>query len=821
LEARVIGTCRQWLIAVALIALSLPVEASAEGRSEIAPLVDAAKQHLVDRPEDAIPYVRQIEVESTRVNDQTQRLIGMASARWLEAEVRLRTDRLDEAQRLLDSGLQLIEAVPKPVKVRGDLRMSLGNLYLFQDRAAAALAAFQEAYRIFGLVNEPRSQAIALQNIGALYTSANDVRRAERYYEQAARTFHNDPLLSLAIHNSRGNALLLLERYGEAEVEFVSAAKIAEGLNKPLLEARVLSNLARNQVESRDLLEAEHTIKRAFALVAHSNAPGLDTMLFATAARLAEGRGDLARARRLIERAFDGTDLSSTSVELRGPHFYAYSIYRALGDYRRALVHLEALKRLSDESAKVATTNSAALMAARFDYANQELTIQKLTTEQLRKSAEFQRTLFLAIGGATLVVMVSLIVGLVTIRRSRNEVRAANAVLNETNVALEKALKAKTEFLATTSHEIRTPLNGILGMTQVMLADQRLDPLVRERVELVHGAGVTMRSLVDDILDVAKMETGNMTVDPVPMDFVAIMQEAGRLWAEPARAKGLGFDVDLAGAPGWIIGDPGRIRQMTFNLLSNAIKFTAQGRVGLAARMVSVGDGVQPTLQIVVTDTGVGIAADKIGEIFESFRQADSSTTREFGGTGLGLTICRNLAQALGGDISVTSVPGQGSSFTIELPLVQAEAPAAHGGQDDSAALLILDRNPIARSMLRALFANDVETICFAATPQEAADQLDTKRIAALVIDDATARATPVGLSQVLAGLCGNRPGLFTTLLWTPQGSERECELLDAGVSQVIQKPVSGPALVQTALPGGMARKSVSKAKVPLVSEAA
>ncbi|MHA6720542.1 ATP-binding protein [Sphingomonas sp. RS6] len=813
-----IGAFRRCLIALAITVVAFPGAALAENLVDLQPLVNAAKQHLVERPEDALSYIQKIRAESARIQDKTDQAAGMATALWLEAELKIRTDHPGEAQRLLEAGIKLIEDVHQPIKVRGDLRMSLGNLYIVQDRAAAALASYQEAYRIYGRIGELRSQAIVLQSIGALYTSANDVRRAERYYEQAAKKFQGDPVLSLALHNSRGNALLLLERYQEANHEFSAAVKIARELDKPLLEARVLSNMARNQVESRDLTGAQRTLKRAFTLIAGGDAAGLDTMLLATAARLAEDRGDIHRARQLIDEAFEGVDLFSTSVEFRGPHFYAYSIYRALGDYKRALVHLEALKRLSDEAAKVATTNSAALMAARFDYANQELTIQKLTTEQLRKSAEFQRTLFLAIGSATLVVIALLTVGLITIRRSRNEVRAANAVLNETNVALEKALKAKTEFLATTSHEIRTPLNGILGMTQVMLADGRLDPLIRERVELVHGAGMTMRSLVDDILDVAKMETGNLTVDPIPMDFAALMAEAGRLWAEPAKAKGLAFDVDLAGAPGWIISDPGRIRQMTLNLLSNALKFTAEGRIGLSARAVPE----RETIEISVSDTGVGIPADKLEEIFESFRQADSSTTREFGGTGLGLTICRNLAQALGGDIRVSSEPGRGSTFTIALPLIHAEAPeAASVANAAQGGVLIVDRNPITRAMLRALFAELVETVCLAGNVDEAVAQLAANPILAVIVDDTSVRDPAVPLAQGLSKLVAAGGAPFISLLWTPKEGENEADLLDAGMAQVIHRPVSGAALVRAALPDGIARKSIPRAKDPLVSEAA
>jgi signal transduction histidine kinase len=146
-----------------------------------------------------------------------------------------------------------------------------------------------------------------------------------------------------------------------------------------------------------------------------------------------------------------------------------------------------------------------------------------------------------------------------------------------------------------------------------------------------------------------------------------------RLWEEQARGKGLIFRLELSHAPGWVVSDAARLRQIVFNLLSNAIKFTERGAVTL--RAVAEGEGEARRLRLVVTDTGIGIPTDKFEEVFESFRQVDAGTTRQFGGTGLGLTICRNLARALGGEISVDSVEGEGTSFTVDLPLVVAEAP--------------------------------------------------------------------------------------------------------------------------------------------------
>jgi nitrogen-specific signal transduction histidine kinase len=390
--------------------------------------------------------------------------------------------------------------------------------------------------------------------------------------------------------------------------------------------------------------------------------------------------------------------------------------------------------------------------------------------------------------------------GLVTIRRSRNDVRAANIDLAATNSALGKALAAKTEFLATTSHEIRTPLNGILGMTQVMLADRKMDAVTRDRIEVVHGAGVSMRALVDDILDVAKMETGNMTIEHVPFDVKATLHEVSRLWEEQARGRGIAFTLDLTDCPGRIQGDAARLRQITFNLLSNALKFTENGSISVSA--TAVDDAAQPRLRIEIADTGIGIPADKHEIIFESFRQVDAGTTRKFGGTGLGLAICRNLARAMDGDVTVRSTTGQGSTFTLELPLVRAAQIDAAAEEASPKALLILDRNPITRSMLRAVLETRAGTVLFAGSVDEAIVLLRAGSVSKILIDDATIKASddvPGALAMLASA--AKETSVASAMLWVSPSAEDRTGFLAAGIDLVIAKPIAGAALAEALYP--------------------
>jgi len=306
------------------------------------------------------------------------------------------------------------------------------------------------------------------------------------------------------------------------------------------------------------------------------------------------------------------------------------------------------------------------------------------------------------------------------------------------------------------------------------------------------------------------------------MQFAELAEEVARLWTDPATAKGPGFVVELEGGPSWIVSDPSRLRQLLFNLLSNALKFTATGAIGLRADLAPLAEGER--LRIAVFDTGIGIPDDKLEEIFESFRQADSSTTRQYGGTGLGLTICRNLAQALGGEIYVTSVKGTGSTFTLDLPLVRADAPAeaaaAAAAADAGAGVLLIERNPITRAMLRSLFEAAIERVRFANDIQEALQLLELEQFAALVIDEAAlATATNKSL-ETIAILCRIQPELRSTLLWSGGDADQRAQFLDAGLSQVIEKPIAGAELVHRAVPPS-ARKTQILGNDPLVSQAA
>ncbi|WP_084398200.1 ATP-binding protein [Henriciella aquimarina] len=245
----------------------------------------------------------------------------------------------------------------------------------------------------------------------------------------------------------------------------------------------------------------------------------------------------------------------------------------------------------------------------------------------------------------------------------REERRKAHE-LSEALQSAEQATRMKSEFLANMSHEIRTPLNGVLGMAQTLVHDD-LTPSQAEQVSIILESGRSLMVLLNDILDLSKIEAGKMQVSPVPGDLRHKLNGLYRMHETAAKEKGIELELFVApDVPAALVFDAVRVRQCVGNLISNAIKFTARGEVQVVVTSQDQGAG-EHLVTIHVADTGCGIAQDKIDGIFESFSQADGSTTRKFGGTGLGLSITRQLARMMGGDVSAVSEEGRGSVFTL------------------------------------------------------------------------------------------------------------------------------------------------------------
>ena len=300
------------------------------------------------------------------------------------------------------------------------------------------------------------------------------------------------------------------------------------------------------------------------------------------------------------------------------------------------------------------------------------------------------------------------------------EIEAANQLAQQQNRELKRradelkqsrdsavaATRMKSEFLANMSHEIRTPMNGVIGMTHLLLNT----PLSEKQLgyaRTVQQSAESLLSILNDILDLSKMEAGKMTLENFPFDLRLMLEDLCDVLAPSAHAKRLELNcVFPPVAPTKVIGDPGRLRQVLTNLMSNAIKFTERGEVSVSVRVLKENQK-RVTFRFIVADTGIGIGEDRQDRIFDSFTQADGSTTRRFGGTGLGLTICRQLTELMGGEIGVTSSLGAGSEFWIEMAFQKqpiAMMDRLQSKQDLAGVrVLVADDNPTNRFILREM----------------------------------------------------------------------------------------------------------------------
>ncbi|MCS7066595.1 MAG: ATP-binding protein [Fimbriimonadales bacterium] len=367
----------------------------------------------------------------------------------------------------------------------------------------------------------------------------------------------------------------------------------------------------------------------------------------------------------------------------------------------------------------------------------------------------------------------------------------------EMALAAEAANRAKSEFLANMSHEIRTPMNGILGMVE-LLADTPLSEEQRDYLNTLRVSADHLLGLLNDILDLSKIEAGKLHLEHLPVVLSELVTGTVRLFQARAESKGLRLTVQIAPeTPPVVLGDPVRLRQILANFISNAIKFTEQGEVAVRIHPL------ESEIRFAVQDTGIGIPPDRIASIFEPFTQADSSTTRKYGGTGLGLTICKRLAELMGGRIGVESVLGRGSTFYVDLPLPPAETPPLDAPESISALpdipagkpILLVEDNEINRKVALRMLSKLQLEVEIATNGAEAVQKATTSAYDLILMDcqmpemdgyEATRRLREQGVRTPIVALTAN----------ALEGDRERC--LACGMDDYLAKPIKPDELQRT-----------------------
>lgn len=609
-------------------------------------------------------------VEMAQIGRTTTDWFVKAHAMRLSALALMDHDRIGEALRILTAADAIIpEDAPYADTARAGLWEVTGLALMDLNDIEGATAAFRRFELDLSNPAYPRPDFDALYNLTRLSVQVGDQELANRLYAAHHRLSRRSGLESLLVYDANLCAMVAEDGGDSRGVlnclsPYGADLGAAEFLAPQLLPSRALAHARTGQLDlaRRDLAEIRRRESAGlFREEGFSEVPRVEAALL-----FAEGR---------TREAFQRLDAYHKAREVQAARRFSAGIGQVTGDMQEQLAE----RRHQLDTARTNTR------------------LQKDVISSQRWIVGIAVVFFLTAAGL-----------LVWQWRSAGHLRLARR-------AAEEASRSKSDFLANMSHEIRTPLNGVVAMADA-LARSDLGPREREMVDIVRSSSGTLERLLSDILDTAKIESGQITIESAPFNLANVVAETAALWRHKAVQKGVNLVIEIPEAADRMVhGDVVRIRQVLTNLVSNALKFTAEGEVRLSVEDIA-GDRVRFT----VADTGVGFEPEQKSRIFGRFHQADGSITRRFGGTGLGLAISRELAGLMGGDLDCDSEPGVGSRFWFDLPLPPAEAlaaavdrVAADDVEDVPLRILLADDHPANRKVIAVLLSGaSADLVC-------------------------------------------------------------------------------------------------------------
>ncbi|NQY05123.1 MAG: response regulator [Flavobacteriaceae bacterium] len=543
----------------------------------------------------------------------------------ITAKEKKRLLNFDQAIDLYNEVIQLAAINESEISTANALSQ-IANIYLQTNKNDKAIEMLTRAAQIQRRINDEEGVSSTYNTYGLVYTSQKDYQKALEYFEIAQSKFEELGLSASVAKVIKNKGVLYSEQgnYITANQLMDDAIKLSEKTENDYITASILIEKAKILVKLNNQDRAFDVIDRAFKL-AQKN------------------------------------DFQVLAIETKK---VLSDVYQTMGNYRRAYDNLKIHNELRDEVYSINKEQLNLEAQARLDADEKNRLIEKMNKESLDKEQQLQRNritsyLVFALGAILLLFTISLY------RNNKNRSKS-NALLKKKNVELRKANNAKAQFLSTVTHELRTPLYAVTGLTDILL-DKNPTTEQKEHLKSLKFSGDYLLNFINDILHINKIEANKLEVEKTPFNVKKLINSVIIAFNSSEKNNGndIMFEFDKH-SPNMLLGDSVKLSQILFNLVGNAIKFTEKGKIWI--RVINMGiSNNEVNFKFEIEDTGIGISEEKLDEIFESFSQGSIQINRKYGGTGLGLTIVRNLLDLLGSKIQLKSKEGQGTMFYFDL----------------------------------------------------------------------------------------------------------------------------------------------------------